>query len=53
MLYVVVSLLFLSLMMFFMGKPVDTTPEIVEGMEGAVAAVPEAINNFGFFVLNP
>lgn len=49
MLYIVVSLLFLSLAMFFMGDPIGSTPEIVEGMEGAIATVPEAINNFGFF----
>ncbi len=42
MLYVVVALLFISLAMFFMGKPLEIMPDSGEGL-------PAAIDNFGFF----
>lgn len=42
-LYIVVTLLFLSLLLFFLGKPVDM-PAVEEGMP-----VAEEVSNFGFY----
>lgn len=43
MLYIVVALLFLSLLLFFIGKPVETPP-LADG-----AYVAEPVSNFGFY----